>query len=75
MVRMRTAIGNWIVGFVLAYALVSRFRSRKSGVKAGVLWGTISAIAGLVVYRRVTRGAEIDVTETDDASAEAEATA
>lgn len=75
MVRTRTAIGNWIVGFVLAYALVSRFRSRKSGVKAGVLWGTISAIAGLVVYRRITRGTDIEVTETESAAAEAEATA
>lgn len=63
MARPKTAILNWIVGFVLAFLVVSRFRSKKSGLKAGLVWGTISAIGSVVLYGRIAE--DMVVTEAD----------
>lgn len=77
MARTTTAVVNWIIGFVLAFLVVSRFRNRKSGLKAGLVWGTVSAIASAALYGRIAEDmvvteADLDSVDTVEVTAESD---
>lgn len=76
MSRVRSALANFGIGFLIAFAVVSVLKNRHTGVKAGVVWGTVSAVLGwviagkLAVPERPTEiqvdGHEFDQTGTSD---------
>ena len=72
MARTGTAIANWIVGFLLAYVVVSRFRGRRAGLKAGLAWGSVSAVLSAIVYGRITDQLAVEIEEAKS-TAEADA--
>lgn len=69
MARIRTIITNWIIGFVFAYAVVSRFRGRSAGLKAGLAWGSLSAVLALGVARRLQPGVSVEIGDQPEAEA------
>ena len=48
MARVLSALGNFVTGFLAAFVVVSIIKDRKSGVRAGLVWGLVSAIASWV---------------------------
>lgn len=76
MSRLRSALANFGIGFLIAFVVVSVFKNRHTGVKAGVVWGTVSAVLGWLIAGKLAvpehppvaraDGHEFDQTGTSD---------
>jgi hypothetical protein len=46
MSRLKSALRNWVIGFVVAFALGTALKNKNVGVIGGLLLGTLSAGVG-----------------------------
>lgn len=75
MAKIKNAALNFAVNFAIAFGIASYLRDRKTGVKAGLVLGTIAAIAAMVMGGDGEDLAEeFDVTEEVESESEAAAT-
>ncbi len=64
--RLRNALGNFVTGFLTAFVVVSFVRDRKTGVRAGLLWGLVSAVATWVIAGKLSPSGDFDGPSAED---------
>jgi hypothetical protein len=68
--RLATTALNFATNFLLAFVVVGLLRDRSAGMKAGLVFGLLGAVASWLLYDRFTGAGEQAAHSLDDLAVE-----